>query len=89
MILGSLILGGHTAWVSHRQKRDFKLFLNPEQSESSPLISSENIQIGALNTNLFSEERLMSVAVGKITRAFLNEDVTQEVKEEGIYAPIA
>jgi hypothetical protein len=87
MILFASALGAHTLWIARRQKRDFKMFIYSEQSESSRLISEGNIPIDLLNTDLFSEKRLMSVAVGKISSAFLNEDVTLFLTEDSTIGP--
>ncbi len=78
MVLGGSISGTHTLQVSCRQKRALKLFENFETTESTALLFQGSIQAETFNVDLFSEERLIRVAVGKIAEAYTNEDVTSK-----------
>lgn len=91
LILSSLIFGTHTTVVACRQKKSMRLFQNVEQTESTALISSGNVQMGSFQNDLFSEASIMRVATAKLIKAYENnEDVTyQRDGESGAVAVAA
>lgn len=83
LVAASIIFGTHTSYVACRQRKSLQFFQNVAQSESTPLLSSGNIQIEPFRGDLFSKGNIMRVATAKLKEVYVNnQDVTFQSRGE-------